>query len=186
LSTDQQAEVLRAVDAYGKEGDANGVSVGIGSTKTSEAAVTTFVEGGFTSDANGNVKPNISAVFNKNAKIEVETVAHEGSHIADRIDFVNALEPGMSYERWVNTPQNLTKYVTEVRAYQVSSSVAQAQGFQDLKPGGYEIWNKGWKAAERNILRQQNIDKLLKGSSLYKVTPDNSAGPKFIELKNNP
>jgi hypothetical protein len=41
-------------------------------------------------------------------------------------------------------PENVTKYATELRAYKISSAIDQAKG----NPS--ELWNKGWKEADKS------------------------------------
>jgi hypothetical protein len=161
------------------------VTVAQGKLKGDAAGETTSVgEYGFTADpATGAVTPNIKVTFREGQTIDPEAVGHEGSHVADRAELVSALTPLMGVEDWVKSPLNLTKYATEYRAYGVSSAVAQGRGESTYNSGGYEIWNKGWKEAERETKRANGINKLLKESSLYKVTPENP-GSRLIELKN--
>ncbi len=181
LTADQRAEITRGVNAYGTEGDANGVNIATGKVKDGSAAVTSANgDYGFTADSNGNVTPSITVTFNQNSSIDAEGVAHEGSHVADRVELVSALTSAMGTEDWVKVPQNVTRYATELRAYRVGSSVAQGLGVDSYNANNTEYWNSGWKAADRETKRQAGIDKILRNQ--YKVTPDNQ-GPRLIELK---
>ena len=85
-------------------------------------------------------------------------------------------------------PLNLAKYVTETKAYEASSFVAQGRGAGTLTVGlaggtKYEIWNSGWSHADRATKRAAGIDKVLAESKskggLYEVTPTNQ-GDKLI------
>lgn len=112
-------------------------------------------------------------------------LAHEGSHVADGTDFIGALPLNLAdpaaTEMFNNSPLNLTKYVTETRAYGVSAAVAQGLGYDTLKIGKdggnkYEIWNSGWKQADRLAKQCKGIDKVSaepksKGG-LYEITKD--------------
>jgi len=184
LTERQRADIQRAVNAYGTEGDANGVTIAQGKvSKNADAETTSVGDYGFTADpTTGAVTPNIKVTFKQGGTIDAEDVAHEGSHAADRAELVGALTPLMGVEQWIQSPLNLTKYATEFRAYQVTSAIAQARGDQTYNSGGYEIWNRGWKEADRETKRANGINKLLRESSLYKVTPEKQ-GTRLVELK---
>jgi hypothetical protein len=87
--------------------------------------------------------------FKSSDEIKAEVLGHEGSHTADRQDYVAALmtanyaNPSMTPEAGRDLPENLTKYKTENRAYHVSSYVQEYQN----TPG--KFWNKGWREADR-------------------------------------
>src|SRR5204863_8644404 len=109
---------------------------------------------------------------------------HEGSHVADSSDLVRALPVNLTLPAAAAVlagPLDLAKYVTETKAYEASSFVAQARGAGTLTVGlaggtKYEIWNSGWSHADR-ATKRAGIDKVLaepksKGG-LYEVTPTN-------------
>jgi hypothetical protein len=83
-------------------------------------------------------------------------------------------------------PFNLTKYQTESRAYRVSAAVAQGLGYDSLTIGKAknEIWNSGWKEADRSTKQAAGIDKVLaepkSNGGLYEVTPTNQ-GKRLID-----
>ena len=98
----------------------------------------------------------------------------------------NLTDPGVAAV--LNGPLNLTKYQTETRAYGVSAAVSQGLGYDSLKIGKkggnqYEIWNSGWKQADRAANRAAGIDRVLaepkSNGGLYGVTPTNQ-GDKLI------
>ena len=169
LTETQRAAIQRAVQSYGAEGAANGVSVAFGKVTSGAAAETGYSRdangriNAFTTDANGKVTAHITVAFG--GKITEGDVGHEGTHVADRQDL------GLAFERALqgtNTnltvddlPENITKYETEFRAYQVSSAIDQARGTPS------EVWNRGWSEADRTTA----INHLLRTNKLYKVTP---------------
>jgi hypothetical protein len=69
---------------------------------------------------------------------------------------------------WLFLPENITVRQTESRAFRVSAAVAQGLGASSLNPGGYEIWNSGWREADRSANMQRGIKQLLTESSLYR------------------
>lgn len=84
-----------------------------------------------------------------------------------------------------SSPLNLTKYDTETRAYGVSAAVSRGLGFDTLTIGSnkIEIWNSGWKEADRFTKQAKGIEKVLaepksKGG-LYEISKD-KPGPKFF------
>lgn len=182
LSNKQRNEINRALTAYGGEGDANGVTIANGKVDNGETAVTSSgnAEGFTLNPTTGAIMPSIKVTLNKDKSIDAEAAAHEGSHVADREDLVGALTPLMSNGDWVKSALNLTRYATETRAYQVSAAVAQGRNEATYNANGYEYWNSGWKAAERDTKVREGINKLLEKQ--YKVTPSNP-GPRLIELK---
>jgi RHS repeat-associated protein len=186
LSQRESAELKRSVEAYGKEGVSNGVAVGTGKLQNGALGETAFAK-----DASGRANPftttgagpwsvtaNITVTFD--GTINEDAVAHEGSHVADRLDLVAAVELLLNFGNGsgdINTLQeNVTKYATEFRAYQVSSSVDQINNRTS------EVWNRGWREADRTTA----INKLLRESKLYKVSPPGTQpgpGPRILEYK---
>lgn len=171
LTERQRADIARSVGAYGKEGDANGVSIATGKTKgDASAAFGTDAKGKpmpIVYNADGTYKTNIKVTFDES--IDAGTVAHEGSHVADRIDLVAAIAritptapEGQLTTMINNLPENLTRYATEFRAYQVSSSINQLQN----RPT--EVWNNGWSEADRT----NGINKHLRENPIYGVRPE--------------
>jgi hypothetical protein len=187
LTDEQRAAVQRAVQSYGTEGQANGVAVGVGKVGTGAAAETSVnpgVNNGalLTSDSAGNVTANVLVTFKAGLTPDANDVAHEGSHVADRQALAAAANAGAGDSVFENPSLNLTRYATESRAYRVSSYVAQALGLPNYNISGYEVWNSGWRGAERQTKMAAGINDLLKSSKSYKVTADNP-GPKLIEFK---
>jgi hypothetical protein len=120
------------------------------------------------------------------------SLGHEGSHVADGADVVGALAVNLTDPAAATVlagPLNLTKYQTEVRAYGVSAAVSQGLGYDSLKIGPtrgnqYEVWNSGWRQADRAAKQAAGIDKVLaepkSKKGLYEVTPTNQ-GNRLIE-----
>jgi RHS repeat-associated protein len=142
LSSTQQAAVQGAVSAYGTENDDNGVTVS--SHQGGDPGVTTPVGGNsvdvsFRSDEHG---------------VDFATdVVHEGSHVEDQL--LVQLDGA-----------TITHGESERNAYMAESYAAQALNLR-ISPRGagdvpqYEIWNKGWKAADVQTLRSKGIDNIL-------------------------
>lgn len=180
LTEAQRTAIQRSVNAYGTEGQANGVSVAFGKVTEGAAAETGYSKdatgrvNAFTTDEQGKVTAHITVTFG--GKIEEDQVAHEGSHVADRQDLGLAFERALQTTNFTLTvddlPENITKYETEFRAYQVTSAVNQARGTPS------EVWNRGWSEADRATA----INKLLRTNNLYKVTPENPGGRIYREV----
>lgn len=116
--------VVKAAQAYGKLGDANGVNVSlvkVVDAKHPDVTGTTGAQagtGGFTVDANGKVQQatqvNIKAGMS-GSQLE-QTAVHEGVHVEDRENFVNTITP-TTYDR----NQNITHAQSERNAYGVEN-----------------------------------------------------------------
>ena len=174
LNARERAEIQRAVNSYGTEGVANGVTIATGklhddaSGETSWTLAANGKPNAFTSkldptQTHYGVTANVTVTFD--GSIDEEGVAHEGSHIADRQELGAAVEvalnggdPNMTIG---GLPQNITKYASELRAYQISSSIVQVNN----TPG--QFWNRGWSEVDRRIA----IDKHLLTNKLYRLSP---------------
>jgi RHS repeat-associated protein len=195
--SEEYKRIDRSLNAYGKEGDKNGVTIIFGPTKDGAPAATsvginapagvkmTTADNPTGQDTRVTIDPNQT----KTADDYVTSVGHEGSHVADGSDLVGALPTDLTSaaaQAILDGPLNLTKYVTETRAYEAESFVVQGlrKGTLTVGPGRYEIWNAGWSEAERAVKRSAGIDKVLaypkSQGGLYEVTPTNQ-GKKLIE-----
>ncbi|MCW5966200.1 MAG: RHS repeat-associated core domain-containing protein, partial [Bryobacterales bacterium] len=189
-----------SLQAYGKKGVDNGVTVRFGATRsggagdanigiaitagTANKAVTADNPTGQNTvvtfdlarhSSNGSVNTGLLAV----------SAAHEGVHVGHGAALVGALPMDLTSGAAAGVlggPLNLTKYATEFAAYGASSNAAQGLGFGSLRVGGnFEIWNSGWKAADVNTLRSNGINGVLSDpNGLYKVTPG-APGKKLFE-----
>jgi hypothetical protein len=102
------------------------------------------------------------------------TVAHEGRHVADYQSFWNAVaaDPSgaLSAESGiVGGPLDLTKYDTEVRAYNVTANTARALGVSN-----HPLLTNG------AFVNAPAISRLL-GSNPYRLTPANP-GPRISRI----
>jgi RHS repeat-associated protein len=193
--SDQYKALERALKTYGAAGVDNGVTIKFGENKSGSPAATVMGIRDLDGDGKKDVTPDnptgrdITVTFDtkqhKNTTDYAINIAHEGSHVADGTAFIAALPLNLAdpaaTEMFSNSPLNLTKYETETRAYGVSAAVAQGLGIDSLKIGKdggnqYEIWNSGWKQADRLTKQSKGIDKVLaepksKGG-LYEITKD--------------
>lgn len=141
-----QQTVAESVNSYGRENDGNNVRVGLGPSR----------------GATSRLDQELGLIFvtfreEDKGKNLVRAIAHEGRHVADAQEYWSEGSPYSSLDR--------THFDRERRAYFVSSYVAQAQGLSifskssSLAPGDkYRIWNRGWKAAEREEKRSRGIN----------------------------
>lgn len=70
-----------------------------------------------------NVRATVNVTIKSDHAGNVETVAHEGSHVADRQEFVASLRPDGTSS---NPALNITLRQSEIRAYQLSIGLALA------------------------------------------------------------
>jgi RHS repeat-associated protein len=155
LSDDQQSAAQGAVNAYGTENDGNGVTVG---TQNGHGATTIL-----------NNDDTISVKFGSavNGDFLTATIAHEGAHVDQATSWLNGGESSIG---------DLNHYAREQAAWNVGSSIAQALGMKNLRPYGggseYEVWNKGWKAADVQTLRSKGVGNILNYMSLKPTDAD--------------
>jgi RHS repeat-associated protein len=180
-------EVVR--DANGKviSGDQNGVSVTFDKFKGKDKDI-----GGRTSqpdfkydESTGKTTANLTvtintSILNKQNELAVVT-AHEGQHVADAqalagLDFLK--------DDIVNNPLNRNQYQLEVRGYEITSFMLEAQGNEDARYDGVQLWSKGWKEPDGqaiNAKRGGNIDKFLEKSSSYPNSKPSNQGRRYVE-----
>ena len=167
----EKDQALRGVYAFGNEGSANGVTVTTGHLAHGRA-------GQVSADPNQPLSyderldmftANVVATFQagRSGNDLTITIGHEGSHVADRRDFAGAARAGND---GLNGPFNLSRYATEFNAFTVSSLMAQGLGMPNLSYGGHEVWNSGWRAADRATFRANGINEFLRTSPHYLVT----------------
>ena len=148
----EQTATLAGLNAYGFEGENNGVTVGMSANNSGATNP-------FTGDGTINVTFNPSILSQSN--FLAVTVAHEGVHVS-------------KFEAWENSGDpvagGLTHFTNEAAAWAVGSFVAQALGMKSLAPQGAgpgtdcaqcQVWNKGWKAADVDVLRARGIQNVL-------------------------
>jgi len=173
-NSDEPDTVARAVNAYGSEGDSNGVTVTFGTVANGSAAEAgPSANGALAFSANGTATAQVlvtisNSVTNLNAL--AQAVGHEGSHVADRQSFASYLTRqilaagglanfGSAQETQAfSSPYNRTVQTTEFNAYIVSGLIAQGRdalgrNFPNSNFNGHEVWNNSWSAAERPGLR---------------------------------
>ncbi|HMM79030.1 MAG TPA: RHS repeat-associated core domain-containing protein [Pyrinomonadaceae bacterium] len=168
--TKEQADALnRATKAYGSFGQA-GVTVEVGKVKEGEAETKWGTNGdgktvAWTSDENSIATPNIVVTFE--GSITIGKVMHEGSHAADRNDYITGynkriqeLIAGTSTDSDpTKLPENITLKESETRAYGVSSAIAQM-----TNDSASEVWKRGISESDRKTLIANKVRSLdLKG-----------------------
>ena len=151
LTARERAELQRAVNAYGKENDRNGVGVRYESKAGDEG---TWTDG-------KNPKGLIMVTFSLSSQGDFMTldVAHEGSHVADWQTFNRNRAKGRTGP--LGGP---TLYQTEHAAYRVSSFIAKSLGRSDWNYGGTPLWDPNWEslpADDREKVRAVALDKIL-------------------------
>jgi RHS repeat-associated protein len=139
-----------SVEHYGQENDHNHVLVGVAASDVSGSAARTILLDNDTVTVNFNpgLRGNNLAV----------TIAHEGRHVGDAgIWYTSGHPTGGEYD--------LNHYSREERAWYVSSYVAGALGMRSYGPRGggreFQVWNSGWRAADRETLRSHGVDTIL-------------------------
>lgn len=171
--TGRQKDLLeRSLNALGREDQANGVKLASGTVQRGAAAETGFDKPPITFDSSaGKTVASITVTFSSSTTVDAETVAHEGSHVADRQELVSAFASSFTSGNpnvdWLYLPENIKKRTTEERAYRTSAAVSQGLR-RSISPGGVEIWNNGWSQADRSAKMQAGIKTLLTTSPLYK------------------
>ena len=118
--------VRAAAAAYGKLGDANGVTVTVGDPGAGHAGITTVTglqansDGSFSAQATVTIRPGQSG-----ADLD-STVGHEGQHVEDAQGFAATVTSQGFYD----LSKNLTSFQTELNAYRVTNSILNSNGAQ--------------------------------------------------------
>lgn len=161
----KKGDLGRAAAAYGKAGDANGVTVGFADlTKKGEDgnAVSTIGV-----DANGALRANSDVTIGSGLSGTrfTETIGHEGSHVADAQDVVaSGLTP---LGEKIYAGQNITPYSSEQRAYGVSNTILSSANETSPFACGAGTCTLG-----RGVLPSQVpgiVDNILRSDSIYNV-----------------
>ncbi|MBI4749254.1 MAG: RHS repeat-associated core domain-containing protein [Acidobacteria bacterium] len=184
LTAQQQELVRTSVAAYGAEGQANGVSVGVGPLANNVAAEARQEALSFPYDEKTkSFSAAVSVIIDDNTTNATDlaiAVAHEGRHVADAQEYAAAITSDLEAQgaNAIAGPLNRTKYEREVRGYNVSAFTAQGLGLPNLSFRGNEVWSNGWRAADRERLRSTGINNHLRTSPTYRLTPE-SPGTRY-------
>jgi RHS repeat-associated protein len=196
LTDAEFAQIQRAAAAYGaapgQAGSNNGVTVEFGNVAGNPVAavnwgrdannnVQAFREITDANDSVTGIQANLVVTFES---ISVDTVVHEGSHLADR----QALASEFYQEAYVNrnanydpanSALNLTQYQTENRAFTAESHYVR------YRQGETAVWQNAWAAQGVNTAeqRQNAINTILRNnyrdSQNRPITPQND-GDRFF------
>ncbi|MBV6496986.1 MAG: RHS repeat-associated core domain-containing protein [Acidobacteria bacterium ACB1] len=172
ISKDQASALMRAANAYGSLGQ-SGVTVEIGKVKdgVAETKWGTGKNGktaAWTTDDNGVATPNIVVTFE--GSITLGKVMHEGSHVADRNDYITGYNERIKELIAQTTteadptklPANITMKESEMRAYGVSSAIAQL-----TSDGDSEVWKRGISESERATMIANKVGSLQLNGKIY-------------------
>ncbi|MGD9560857.1 MAG: RHS repeat domain-containing protein [Pyrinomonadaceae bacterium] len=187
--SDEHNEALRAVNAYGKLGDKNGVTVQFGAL---DKGILGQATGSLDRAGNKSVTVTIDLAQNKSDGNLITTIAHEGSHAQDHADYQDGLIAAgkVGTEAAVNAAlaANPTHRQSETRAYGVSSVFAQftlggatkesgmsspslgttvwtfsSEPVKATTLGGQEVWKSTWKNLDVSEIRQKRREAINKG-----------------------
>jgi len=132
------------VDAFGTEGDGNGVSVGVQSGN------------GATTILNDNDTFSVEIGSGGKGNFLAATILHEGVHIDQGNAWLNGGESSIA---------DINHYFREQQAWTLEGSVAGALGMNSLAPHGggkdFQVWNRGWKAADVETMRAKGVGNIL-------------------------
>ncbi len=171
------------LNAYGKEGDKNGVNVGFAKFTGKDKDVGGRTTPSFQSDAQGKITANITVTINTSVLDKRDELAgvtaHEGQHTADAqafaaLDWVNG--------DVINSPLNRNQYQLEFRGYEITSFMLEAQGNENARYDGVQLWSSGWKEPDKATLkRTEAINKFLEKSAAYPNSRPSKPGRRYIE-----
>jgi RHS repeat-associated protein len=158
-------KVRDAAKAWGDRGQDNHISVTFKpqaqvdadahNTDTANYKVDAIVKPGTTSDHQGTIQAEFSESLGGSSL--AQTIAHEGSHIEDDMQFLNSFNPATGkYNQYLN----FTHFDTEFQAFEVGSMVT---GYSMFKTGP-----KGYQQLENYIsTAYRNADSLVFPSSEF-------------------
>ena len=171
--SDQYKNAQRAIDAYGKAGVDNGVTIQVGDTGK-YAAITTVAGTLGAKTADNPTGQNIEVKFNARGVGNAMDEVHEGSHVADGSAWVAS---GFS------AATNPTRFQTELNAYRVSATIGEGLGYiistVTFPSNKYILAVRNWNpentdTAIKNILRREY--KLNPGSTVKAFQKNTKGG----------
>jgi hypothetical protein len=172
---DERNSLSESIKAYGNEGEANGVTVAVGTLPERVAAETRVNHFDYLEVSN-SMRANLTVTFSnrRSNRLSIDS-GHEGRHVADAQAFAVALTADIAAggENAIANPLNRTRYEREVRAYIVSASIARGLALDNLNFGNNQIWNREWPETDRVNLRDRAINNYLRTSPTYNLTPEN-------------
>jgi RHS repeat-associated protein len=120
----KDSDVVRAANAYGDPTKDNGVGVKFGDPGKGRDAITTNGVGQDPNSPNGlRAEETVTVRSGLSGSALDAAVGHEGSHVADAQDFVNAITTAGGMDQ----SKNLSTYATELKAYMVTQSVLSSE-----------------------------------------------------------
>jgi RHS repeat-associated protein len=131
----KDSAVVAAAKAYGDPTKANGVSVAFAKTLPGSCAGGAgCTQPGITGTATG-IAPDVKVTFlnNLSGKGFDQAVAHEGSHTADALQFINSFDASTGK---FNGAFNYVHYDTEFKAYAIGASVMKGENYSMGTCGG--------------------------------------------------
>ena len=158
LLKSKDSGAVKAGTAYGKATDNNGVVVRFADKLPDRGGTVAPVDGGIRNDPSDpeRFQANLLVTIQSGNIGNAETIAHEGSHVADYQAFADTLSIA---NQWGDQSLNITHMETEVRAYNLSIRLA-ASGNQTTNFGPCGMmteckFSPGQMPAQRDQLIQQ-------------------------------
>jgi RHS repeat-associated protein len=171
LSDEEKSKALTALGAYGEENDHNGVLLARGGSCGSDCGAATLL--------NQDGTTTVTFVDGKEGASMAIAIGHEGQHVHD-IDAYLASGHQPLFQ------VDLTMRDREIRAYEITSFLAQAFGrkseIASVPEKKFQVWNRGWAKldeTERNVRRANGILALV--SSSYVRYPQTEPGGKYSD-----
>lgn len=185
VGSKQYNAINDSLNALGAPGVKNNVFVGVDNNlKTPGETFSSpeYANGNNVSGSQSVVMLNLSGFKNDdqgNAQL-AGALGHEGTHVADaQAEAGRLIGTSMAQmNSLASTGGIMSRAISEVHAYRVSAYIAAAitpSSIINSSFGGYEIWNRGWQAADEIKLRETGIRGVLespKGSYHYRFLPN--------------
>jgi RHS repeat-associated protein len=182
ISQKKLDKINNALNSYGKEGEANGVTIGekseVIATRASRGDTLNAqeIQSGSTSVKSvSRVRFDIFAINSDDLDV---TIVHEGQHVVDGVEQANLLNEALTNNNGdmgaaLKAVSRISQYTSENNAFHTQSYYFQAIGQDDKKWG---TWNKGWAKKEETeeLNRQKAINKTIKDG--YKLSPEVPGG----------
>ncbi len=177
-----------ALKAFGKPGEVNGVTVfalPLATPGSTSGILDYGLDDGLT-DGKATINVVIDLSRFKTDDVGKASLAgalgHEGTHVKDFQSEAAKLKGLTSFEvkEASTSGKIMSKAITEVNAYRLSSYVAEAispEKVKDISVNKSAIWKRGWKKSDEEVKRNAGIRGVLEsktGSYKYTFTGTNS------------